>query len=72
MDFLPRDLFQAGLDARDRLAMHTREAAMTNLNGNFAPTQAVMAGAAREAIFADAVLQAVHARFEEFKTVSKS
>jgi hypothetical protein len=30
-----------------------------------------MAGAAREAIFADALLAAMHARFEELKGVAK-
>jgi hypothetical protein len=72
MDLLPNDLAQAALRARDRLSAYSYNTATTNLSGGFAPTQAAMAGAAQQAIFADALLQAVHARLEELKSVSKT
>jgi hypothetical protein len=72
MDMIPGDLAQAALGARDRLSTYSYNAATANLGGNFAPTQAAMAGAARAAIFADALLAAVHARLEELKSVSKT
>lgn len=72
MDIIPGDLEQAALGARDRLSAYSYKTATANLGGDFAPTQAAMAGAAREAIFANALLEAVHARFEELKSVSKT
>ncbi|HTV75036.1 MAG TPA: hypothetical protein VME66_15185 [Candidatus Acidoferrales bacterium] len=72
MDIIPSDLAQAALGARDRLSTYSYKTATTNIGGGFAPTQAAMAGAAQQAIFADALLQAVHARFEELKSVSKT
>lgn len=71
MELIPSDLTRAALGARDRLSDYSYKTATSNLGGNFAPTQAAMAGAAHEAIFADALLQAVHARLEELKAVSK-
>jgi hypothetical protein len=72
MEIVPGDLAQAALGARDRLSAYSLKTATANLGGDFAPTQAAMAGAARESIFADALLQAVHARLEELKSVSKT
>jgi hypothetical protein len=72
MDMIPSDILQAGLGARDRLSGYARTTAATNLNGaaSASSTQGAMAGAARASIFADALLQAMHARLEELKSVS--
>jgi hypothetical protein len=69
MDIVPNDLTSAANSARSRLASLSLEAARAN-TGPGAPHPA-MAGAAREAIFADALLAAMHARFEELKGVAK-
>ena len=68
MDAIPNDLARAALDSRDRLAGFARRAATaTTPNG----TNVGMATAARAAIFTDALLAAMHARLQEFKTVAK-
>ncbi len=72
MDVIPNDLLRASLDARERLSSYARQTAIADLHGNFSAMQGAMAGAAHEAIFADALLQAMHARLEEFRTVSKA
>jgi hypothetical protein len=72
MEMIPLDILQAGLGARDRLSGFARTTAAAHLNGasSASTTQAAMAGAARASIFADALLQAMHARLEELKTAS--
>ncbi len=70
MDAIPNDLVRAALAARDRLSNFSRVAAQAVTPGGSSP-QAAMAGAAREAIFADALTAAMHARLEELKSVAK-
>jgi hypothetical protein len=70
------DLEAAALAGRDRLAQLTRRAALrgtgaSSSSRDAAGTEAAMAAVAREAIFADALLAAVHARFAELKTAAK-
>jgi len=69
MDIVPNDITSAAASARARLASLSLEAARSN-TGSSSPHPA-MAAAAREAIFADALLAAMHARFEELKGVAK-
>jgi hypothetical protein len=69
MEIVPNDLTTAADSARSRLATLSLEAARAN-TGSGSP-HPIMAGAAREAIFADALLAAMHARFEELKGVAK-
>jgi hypothetical protein len=69
MDIVPNDLTSAAESARSRLASLSLEAARSN-TGLGSPHPA-MDGAARAAIFADALLSAMHARFEELKGVAK-
>jgi len=71
MDIVPNDLSAAASSARDRLADFSRTAAAAARGGSEPQARAAMAGAAREAIFADAVFSAIHARFEELKSVAK-
>lgn len=71
MDILPDDLGAAASNARDRLGAFSRTAATAASGGAGPQARAAMAGAAREAIFADAVFAAIHARFEELKGVAK-
>jgi hypothetical protein len=71
MDILPSDLAAAGGAARERLAALARTAALANAAPAPAPGGGVMAGIARESIFADALLAAMHARFEELKSVAR-
>jgi hypothetical protein len=68
MDILPGDLLSASQDARRRLS---QEAVETAQLGAHPGSRAAMAGAAREAIFADALLGAMHARLEELKGAAK-
>ncbi len=68
MELLPRDLLTAAQDARGRLS---QEAVATAQLGAHPGSRASMAGAAREAIFADALLGAMHARLEELKGAAK-
>ena len=71
MEIVPNELLTAARGARDRMATLARETARANTGGANPDGQRAMATAAREAIFADALLAAVHARFEELKTASK-
>ncbi len=71
MEAIPKDLIGAALGARDRLGGLSRSAAAANVLGAKAAPQSELAGAAREAIFVDALLAAMHARFEELKNVAK-
>jgi hypothetical protein len=70
MDAIPADLSAAARAARERLLGFSRDAAVASARGNRNPS-APMAQAAREAIFADALLAAMHARLEELKSVAK-
>jgi hypothetical protein len=69
MDIVPIDLGVAAGAARDHLASLARTAATANATGTAAP--GTMAAAAREAIFADALTAALHARLEELKGVAR-
>jgi len=70
MELIPPALLDAASAARDRLAALARESARANTSGGpGAPLLA--AGVAREAIFADALAAALHARLEELKSVAK-
>jgi hypothetical protein len=69
MDIVPNDLTSAAASARSRLAALSVAAA--HLNTGAGSARPAMADAAREAIFADALLSAMHARFEELKGVAK-
>jgi len=72
MDIVPNDLGAAASNARDRLVAFSRTAATAASAGGAGPqARAALAGAAREAIFADAVFAALHARLEELKSVAK-
>lgn len=68
MDVLPRDLIAASQRARERLSDAARETAQL---GAHPGSRAAMAAAARGAIFADALLGAMHARLEELKSAAK-
>jgi hypothetical protein len=68
MDILPRDLLSAAQGARGRLSA---DAVATAQLGAHPGSRAAMAGAAREAVFADALLGAMHARLEELKGAAK-
>lgn len=72
MEMIPRDILAAGLGARDRLSTFARTTAGAHLSAATSAfsMQDAMAGAARASIFADALLQAMHARLEELKSVS--
>ncbi|MBV9103784.1 MAG: hypothetical protein JO060_09335 [Candidatus Eremiobacteraeota bacterium] len=70
MDAIPVDLRVAALGARDRLASFSEGTARSGIQSG-AGTQTAMAGAAEAAIFADALLGAIRARFEEIRTVTK-
>jgi hypothetical protein len=71
MDAIPSDLSGAARAASDRLSGYASAVAVEGASpGNVAP-QSSMAAAAREAIFADALLSAMHARLEEVKNVAK-
>jgi hypothetical protein len=72
MNVIPDDLTRAATDARNRLCSYARETATARASGTFASMQAGMAKTARETIFTDALLQAMRARLQEFKTVSKT
>ena len=70
MDAIPSDLSAAARGARDRLLGLSRAAAAASaLPGR--NSGAPMAQAAREAIFADALPAAMHARLEELKSAAK-
>lgn len=68
MEAIPNDLARAAIESRDRLAGLARgAAAATSAQG----ASGAMATTARAAIFTDALLAAMHARLQEFKTVAK-
>ncbi len=71
MDVLPDLLTHAALDARERLAGLSRRTAVANATPGSPTAAGTMAAAAREAIFADALLAAMHARLEALKIVAK-
>lgn len=68
MDALPQTLLFASLSARERLADAARTTAQLGARPDH---HASMAVAARAAIFADALLGAMHARLEELKNAAK-
>jgi len=68
MNILPSDLLSASADARNRLSEDARTTAQL---GAHPGSRAAMAAAAREAIFSDALLGAMHARLEELKGTAK-
>jgi hypothetical protein len=71
MDLVPTDLTAAARAARGRLAELSRAEAVAGASPGAAGDAGAMAAAAREAIFADAVFGALHARFEELKSVAR-
>ncbi len=71
MDAIPNDLSSAARAASDRLAGFSHDVAVARAATGGASPQSAIAGAAREAIFADALLSAMHARLEELKSVAK-
>ncbi|MGP6157980.1 MAG: hypothetical protein ACLPYS_10845 [Vulcanimicrobiaceae bacterium] len=72
MNLIPGDLAAAAAAARDRLNGFAAVTATANTSpGNADGTLGSMASAAREAIFADALLGALRARLEELKGVAK-
>ncbi len=71
MDALPTLLTQAALQARERLSVLSRGAAVASAAPGSPAAAGAMAAAAREAIFADALLAAMHARLEALKAVAK-
>lgn len=70
METIPFDLRAAALQARERLGAFATGTAVAG-TGSGAGMQRAMAGAAEAAIFADALLAAMRARFEELRTVTK-
>jgi hypothetical protein len=71
MDILPVDLRRAALAARAGLTAAARAAAAEPLAPSGAAAGRRLAGAARAAVFADALLGAMRARLEEFRTALK-
>jgi hypothetical protein len=71
MDPIPPDLQVAAARARDRLAEVAWEAAMPGAAPGTPGSAGAMAAAARAAIFADALLGAMHARLEEVKAAAR-
>ncbi len=71
MDPIPSDLELAAARARDRLADIAREAARAGTAPGSPGSAGAMASAARAAIFADALLGAMHARLEEVKSAAR-
>lgn len=67
---LPTSLTGAAAAARDRLAGLARQTARANASGTEGG-HLQLAGVAREAVFADALGAALHARLEELKGVAK-
>jgi hypothetical protein len=66
---IPSALATAAHDARGQLGERARAAAVAATGRGSA--QAAMAETAREAIFTDALLSAMHARLEELRGVAK-
>jgi hypothetical protein len=71
MELLPGDLTAAASGARERFAQLSLRTAEANLAPHGTPPAGAMASAAREAIFADALLGALRGRLEELKNVTK-
>jgi anti-sigma factor RsiW len=71
MEMIPTYLRDATLAARSRLVVLSREVAAGGVRPSAPGLQDAMAAAAREAIFADAVLGAVRARLEELRTATR-
>jgi len=71
MNVIPENLTHAALEARGRLTTLAHAAAATNTASNSPAAAGAMAAAARQAIFADALLAAMHARLEALKSVAK-
>lgn len=72
MNVIPDDLASAARAARERLTADARAAAASGAGAGARPgAPGAMTSAAREAIFADALISAMHARFEELRTVAK-
>lgn len=71
MEAIPSELAGAALAARGRLSALASSAAGANAKPGSPASQLAMASAAREAIFADALLSAMHARLEEIRSVIK-
>jgi hypothetical protein len=71
MDAIPSELSSAARAATERLSGYASDVATARAAGGRRAPQASMAAAAREAIFADALLSAMHARLEEIKSVAK-
>lgn len=70
MDTIPSDLLGAARTATGRLSGYASDVAVARTETG-GVSQSSMAGVAREAIFADALLAAIHARLEEVKSVAK-
>ncbi len=70
MDMIPGDLAVAARGARERLATFSHDVAVAPALRGSSP-QAAMAKMAQGAIFADALLSAMHARLEELKNAAK-
>jgi hypothetical protein len=70
MDPIPTDLSSAAVVARERLSTLARGAAASGTPGRPAAAT-LMAAAAREAIFTDALDGAIRARLEALKSVTK-
>jgi hypothetical protein len=72
MNLIPESLSSAAGASRERLSgLAAATAAAETAKSRQSGSQAAMAAAAREAIFADALLGAVRSRLEELKGVSK-
>jgi hypothetical protein len=71
MDPIPAGLELAAARARDRLAGVAWEAATAGAAPGGPGSAGAMAAAARAAIFADALLGAMHARLEEVKAAAR-
>jgi len=71
MDAIPDELTSAARAARERMGRFALATAEAGTSSGRPATLAAMASAAREAIFADALTAAIHARLEELKNVAK-
>jgi hypothetical protein len=72
MEAIPNDLAASAGAARERLSdLARRVAASGGSASGISGSGVTMAAAAREAIFADALLGAMRARLEELKSVAK-
>ncbi len=71
MDLLPPELLGGAAAARERFQRVAVSAAQANTSASGPTPQSAMASAARDAIFADALLSAMRARLEELKGLTK-